>query len=657
MDRNLLEEVEKTGKTATSKLRLMKQSLDIDELAYNLKELSGSMVMFMEKSVARYHDSVWDGQREMVMTHADCIRMLLPSLMESMMSLLRYQDSHHARNARDVFFTAMETSINGIISSYKRLGPTESSNNGEFLTKMDKVFTIIDSSDDGLDLEELDELATWLIKHSLTVAKASNKDDEEEITRVCQKILSEVNILKAEGRTQLSGLGNYFELLEQNVNGSLLRLVISSMPAAGLPLDTLLTSVLRSVTDIADRLSDDLTDQIKDLDSQTDKMFQLCHLCVYCTSDAEKAQKIRSIGRMLEMLETDLVPAILQLYFSPTDPGAKAFVKTIRQMWKSLTEELASVILSIVDPTAFSVILLQEMTSIAKAFRNDLYSQDSEHVQLLTNRLLAMAEAGVDLAWKDLGDKSSQPQIQPLAEGHPLVSAERSIWEVRAASKMVVGNIEDLSLHQSLQKRIQVLVSAFEGVVHLLTDKQEEEEENGMSQILGSLMENASVHVKTKTFQTTCISFRATKNLDKTAALSSHLRKDIYKLTVDLTPFTPRPESGPIRPSLKRKPSKVTVNGCILETPIKKSERGSRIVRRSSARLSTVINELSALSHELSVCLESESSDEKTQEEPENILDNKEADKTPRNGSLRRVALKNLTNKVVLTSANNLLQF
>ena len=139
--------------------------------------------------------------------------------------------------------------------------------------------------------------------------------------------------------------------------------------------------------------------------------------------------------------------------------------------------------------------------------------------------------------------------------------------------------------------------------------------------------------------------------MNKTAALAEDLRRDVYRLTVDMTPFTPRAEKVPKRPGLTRKPSKVTVNGCILETPIKRSEQGSRIVRRSSARLSSVINELSVLSHELSVCIEA-SQDENT--DKENMQECKESDKNTKNNSLRRAALKNLTNKVTLTSASKI---
>ena len=80
-------------------------------------------------------------------------------------------------------------------------------------------------------------------------------------------------------------------------------------------------------------------------------------------------------------------------------------------------------------------------------------------------------------------------------------------------------------------------------------------------------------------------------------------------------------------------------------SPLVCLQHGSRVVRRSSARLSSVINELSALTHELSVCAEEEA------RPPPGSQECKDSDKNIKNNSLRRAALKNLTNKVTVSSA------
>ena len=610
-------------------------------------------------SLLRYHESKWIQQKESVKTHADCIKMLIPNLVESLSVYLKNITDHHAKNARDIFSTAVENNINEIVSTFKHLGKTEKSNNGEFLSKMDRIFAMIDETDDGnVEIEEFDKLTEWTIRHSLTVAKSSGEEDEQEITPVCQKIIAELNSCKRElttqsrlGQQRLQQFGDLFELLEQNVNGALLRMVISCLPGVGKPLDELMAKISVSDLDPKDRLSDDLSEEVIALDMQTDKLLQLCHFCIFCTYDEEKAQKIRSIGKLLETLEVELVPSLLQHYFNPSNFGARSFVNNLIKTWKKLLGDLSSVMLSIVDTTAYCVILLQEISAIAKSLRENLYSQDVSSLDIKVSKLLCMAETGVDLAWREFGPqvKEAGASIQPLLDTHPLVITERSIWEVRAASRLVISTVEDLSLHSGLQKRVQVLVTAFSDVALLLTEKQEEHSNGGSaSNILSDSLVREHESVPGARPASSCLSFRAVRNMNKTAALAEDLRRDVYRLTVDLTPFTPRAEKVAKRPALTRKPSKVTVNGCILETPIKRSEQGSRIVRRSSARLSSVINELSVLSHELSVCIEA-SQDENT--DKENMQECKESDKNTKNNSLRRAALKNLTNKVTLTSA------
>ena len=597
--------------------------------------------------------------------------MLIPNLVESLAVYLRNMADHHSKNARDIFFTSVENSINGIVSTFKHLWTAEKSNNGEFLSKMDRIFALIDETDAEIEIEEFDEVTEWIIRHSLTVAKSGGDEDEEEITRACQRIISELNTSKRDistlrqsrmGQQRFQVFGNIFELLEENVNGALLRMVISCLPGVEKPLDELMVKISKSDLDPKDRLSDDLSEEIIALDIQTDKLLQLCHFCIFCTYDKEKAQKIRSFGKLLEILEIELVPGLLKLYFNPNNFGAKSFVNNIMKTWKILLRDLSSVMLSIVDPTAYCVILLQEISSIAKSLKDKLYNQDASSLKFEVNKFLCMAESGVDLAWKEIGGKvradGGGVTIQPLPDTHPLVTTERSIWEVRAASKIVMTAIEDLSLHSGLQKRIQVLVTAFSDVAQLLTEKQEDscDSSNILSDSLGMENKSEKVNTPSKTVSRPplcCLSFRSVTNLNKTAALAEDLRRDVYKLTADLTPFTPRAENVPKRTSLQRKPSKVTVNGCILETPIKRSEHGSRVVRRSSARLSSVINELSVLSHELSVCIEAggEEGSQDENSDKENMQECKDLDTNAKNNSLRRVVLKNLTNKVTVTSA------
>ena len=369
-------------------------------------------------------------------------------------------------SVQNTFLEIMKQSIAGVVTAYKQAGPAGQTSNGLFITKMDEWFQLSEKED--VDFVMLEELVQWLLKHSLTVAKCSgHQQDEEDISAICRSILAEYKNLKnlmtsevklANHISHIKSLTTIFELLEQKVNGALLRMSISSFSCLMQPLDTLISKILKSSTLHSARLSDDLKNEIKDLDDQTEKIFQLCHFCIFCTNDPVKAQKIRSAGKVLECVELDLVPAILQLYF--TEEAGRAVVRMLRKLWKTLLEEISVAVLDIVDPAAYCVVLLEECTDKARQLKSELYSQDSDRLQASLDLFIGMCEAGVDLAWKEVGERSvrlhASQTLQPLPDDHPLVMAERSIWELRAASKLVLQSIEDLKLHQSLIKRVQV---------------------------------------------------------------------------------------------------------------------------------------------------------------------------------------------------------
>ncbi len=75
--------------------------------------------------------------------------------------------------------------------------------------------------------------------------------------------------------------------------------------------------------------------------------------------------------------------------------------------------------------------------------------------------LSRMCQRAVDFAWKDVvsdggGGRGGEAM---LPDDHPIVKVERSTWEVQGALRLVLANIEDLNLHKTMIRRVQVLVT------------------------------------------------------------------------------------------------------------------------------------------------------------------------------------------------------
>ena len=108
MDRNVLQELRTSGEAAVRKLNLLKASETVETLLVNFRDFGCELVTFLEHSVARYQDTRWRTQRQAVLTHADCLRSILPSLMETMREVMKARDDQHVLSVRDTFFSIAE---------------------------------------------------------------------------------------------------------------------------------------------------------------------------------------------------------------------------------------------------------------------------------------------------------------------------------------------------------------------------------------------------------------------------------------------------------------------------------------------------------------------------------------------------------------------
>lgn len=90
-------------------------------------------------------------------------------------------------------------------------------------------------------------------------------------------------------------------------------------------------------------------------------------------------------------------------------------------------------------------------------------------------KLVKICQRAVDFAWKDSQppEENAEEEVHALPDDHPVVKVERGTWEVQAALRMVLGNIEDLNLHKTLLRRVQVLTTCIGVMAHFLLSKNE----------------------------------------------------------------------------------------------------------------------------------------------------------------------------------------
>ena len=234
--------------------------------------------------------------------------------------------------------------------------------------------------------------------------------------------------------------------LDIHFYSALLRLIVLSLSQLHGPLDRLIHAILSSDKLHPSRVQDDLSDLIEGTDNHADRLFHIAHFALYCTNDANTAQALTNSLHLAQILEKELVPACLKLYFSHDDIGARIQLRNLRNLWRAEVEAIEASILDIVDPTAFCVIVESEARRIASAVKKDQYSQDRDWLRLSVSQIVRLCQMAVDFAWKEMSSSSSE--TNRLADDHPIIRVERSTWEVQAALKMVIANVEDLHVHK-----------------------------------------------------------------------------------------------------------------------------------------------------------------------------------------------------------------
>ena len=95
----------------------------------------------------------------------------------------------------------------------------------------------------------------------------------------------------------------------------------------------------------------------------------------YCATDKTKSLDILSRLRTLEILEKEMVPTCLRLYYNAKDSGAKSYLRTLRNFWKSEFDALEASILDIVDATALCAVIDEEVRTTASEIRKRTYAQ------------------------------------------------------------------------------------------------------------------------------------------------------------------------------------------------------------------------------------------------------------------------------------------
>ena len=471
-------------------LSILEKSSTTDRLTLNVKLLGMRLTKFLELSGRNVHDLRGPQRRARLQTQAYIITKVFPSLVNAIENALQRPNNVYDRAAKHLFFSVVKQSTESMVKLFTLPNAEEleeSVSVGKFVKTIDGLLDEIDNLQMGHEegFEQIQRRAEWLVSFAMSVAKAvSNETDEKDIVNGCHHLVNELGNLKeafkgdnvADLTLAKEVAKDFIEVTEQSVNSALLRLIVLSLSQLHVPLDRLIHASLSSDKALPNRTQEDIHDLIEASDTHADRLFHIAHFAVFCTSDAVTAQSLTNSLHLVQLLEKELVPACLKVYFNPDDTGARSYLKTLRQHWKNELDMLEAYILDIVDPTAFCIIVEAEARRIASQVKKDQYSQSRDFLRLSVSQVVRLCQMAVDFAWKEMSCPSASEDADEnrpnprLPEDHPIIRVERSTWEVQAALKMVIANVEDLRHHKVLIRRVQLMVTCATAMVECLMD-------------------------------------------------------------------------------------------------------------------------------------------------------------------------------------------
>ena len=258
---------------------------------------------------------------------------------------------------------------------------------------------------------------------------------------------------------------------------------------------------------------------------------------------------------------------------------------------------------------------------IASKLKQSMYVQDVAYLRSLLTQLVKVSQRCVDFAWqaeRSSRTKEDEDSSHPVDDSHPIVKMERSIWELKTATRLILANIADLQAHKSVLRRAQVLVSYLNELVQYLVRDEDEaagEEDQpeppvrvltSVSRITIGVDGHMTVQDKASSSSRRRINKTAGKSFRNVSVHGNVLVTDI-ELKPGLNATISRLQGGgggdgtAVTPFTTRKTA--AKNKTLPETkPLSVPEEFD---------LSQILNKLSSLSHELSISLEQAKAEEK----------------------------------------------
>ncbi len=273
-ERSVADAVIVAAEPALKALEELEHSSGYAELLNNVRRFGARLHAFLALAAPAAADLHAERGRTRVAGRAETVRQLLPVVVQSLRESLRHPMNTHSREDRAFFFRILRRSMQDMVDVFRPDLKEHEDNQDEaevglFIKNLD--FVLDHCSGDSSPSASSDVVAKrseWLVRFALAVGKVSCPADESSITSDSRGVLKAAASLAMDPDNAKRSLQRSLESLEQNVNESLLKLIIELFCRGNFPLDELIHHILNSQVSPPDRMPEDVEDLVAAFDDR-----------------------------------------------------------------------------------------------------------------------------------------------------------------------------------------------------------------------------------------------------------------------------------------------------------------------------------------------------------------------------------------------------
>ncbi|XP_050421117.1 uncharacterized protein LOC126833686 isoform X2 [Adelges cooleyi] len=236
-----------------------------------------------------------------------------------------------------------------------------------------RINTVLNELSDKRNIETVKPQIEKILFQAITIAKVSDKSHNLDIISSSKQVLKaiqdiEETINENDSFFKYDYISSLLSILERRVNSSILYLIYKVFSDPFCVIKQLLQKC-GDLINIPKRNPNDLLKMTSELDNSTDILIQIGIFAISCCSNTEDVTPLKCCLSSLELLDSDLVPAITKFYLDPTSCTKKSFLKLLINHWISEILNLQKILHKIIDPSTYAQTVLEASINILQEIR------------------------------------------------------------------------------------------------------------------------------------------------------------------------------------------------------------------------------------------------------------------------------------------------